>query len=150
GLDFLPGLGDRLGLGDIAGIGLEAAVRLAGSLLHFRLGRRQRLGLARQNRHRAARCGEFLGHREAQTGARTGDHGHAAIHAYVHSSLLRKRLSAAERGEREGPIAKRWEGEVGARFITPSATVKTTTSPSHCYATGPFLSPLRGGEETTP
>ena len=76
------------GLGDVAGIGLDLGVGLAGGLLHLGLGRGQRIGLARQHRHRAARSGEFLGHGEAETGARTGDHGHAAVHAYVHCLLL--------------------------------------------------------------
>jgi hypothetical protein len=93
GHHFLHGVGDRLRLADVAGIGLEAAVRLAGGLLHFRFGTRQHIGLARQQRHRGAGRREFLGHRESETGARARDHGHAAVHTYVHQ-ILPFRLSA--------------------------------------------------------
>ena len=89
GHDLLPGVGDRLRLGDVAGIDLDLGVGLAGGLCDLGLGRGQRVGLARQQRHRGARSGEFLGHGEAQAGARAGDHGHAAVHAYVHCFPLR-------------------------------------------------------------
>jgi len=56
---------------------------------------------------------------------------------------------ASSRGRGRGPARKRGEGEVGFRLHDPHvAVVSGATSPSRCFATGPFLSPAsrrRGG-----
>ncbi|TXL73700.1 substrate-binding domain-containing protein [Vineibacter terrae] len=55
-------------------------------------------------------------------------------------------------GEREGPIAKRWEGEGYERSVPISAAWldRSYPSPSHAFGMGPFLSPLPRDEETAP